>query len=153
MVKPSIKKIQSAEGVLIIDDSIEEKPYTDENDIICRHYDHCKDRNVKALTLFQHFIKTRLRLCRLAARLIAKTEAYFDKKTAKMKRRSPVTKNEMAREMIAQAIKNQIVFRFILFDVWFSGSENLKFIKDDCQKNVICPIKANRKAAIVWKTN
>ena len=26
--------------VLIIDDSIAEKPYTDENDIICWHYDH-----------------------------------------------------------------------------------------------------------------
>jgi hypothetical protein len=26
--------------VLILDDSIAEKPYTDENDIICWHYDH-----------------------------------------------------------------------------------------------------------------
>lgn len=33
-VKPFIKKMQSEKGVLIIDDSIEEKPYTDENDII-----------------------------------------------------------------------------------------------------------------------
>ena len=49
VVKPFVKKIQSAQGVLIIDDSIEEKPYTDENDIICWHYDHCKDRNVKGI--------------------------------------------------------------------------------------------------------
>ena len=32
-VKPFVREVQSAEGVLIIDDSIEEKPYTDENDI------------------------------------------------------------------------------------------------------------------------
>lgn len=30
IVKPFVKNIQSSEGVLIIDDSIEEKPYTDE---------------------------------------------------------------------------------------------------------------------------
>lgn len=37
LVKPYQRKIQSSNGVLIIDDSIQEKPYTDENDIICRH--------------------------------------------------------------------------------------------------------------------
>jgi len=31
--------MQSNEGVMIIDDSIEEKPYTDENAIVCWHYD------------------------------------------------------------------------------------------------------------------
>ncbi len=54
----------------------------------------------------------------------------------------------MAREMILQAIKNKTVFRYILFDVWFSSKENLMFIKQDCEKEVICPIKANRQAAI-----
>src|SRR5206468_5886876 len=35
LVKPHIRAIQQADGVLIVDDSIAEKPYTDENDIIC----------------------------------------------------------------------------------------------------------------------
>ena len=35
VVKPLVRQIESAEGVLIVDDSIEEKPYSDENDIIC----------------------------------------------------------------------------------------------------------------------
>jgi hypothetical protein len=43
-VKPEVRKIQSDEGVMIIDGSIEEKPYTDENDIVCWHYDYSKDR-------------------------------------------------------------------------------------------------------------
>ena len=35
-VKPQVRRLQEAKGgVLIIDDSIEEKPYTDENNIIC----------------------------------------------------------------------------------------------------------------------
>ncbi|MEJ7713005.1 MAG: hypothetical protein WKF84_24975 [Pyrinomonadaceae bacterium] len=34
---------------MIVDDSIEEKPYTDENDIVCWHYDHSKERHVKGI--------------------------------------------------------------------------------------------------------
>jgi hypothetical protein len=49
VVKPHVRKIESAEGVLIVDDSIAEKPYTDENDIICWHYDHSQQRNVKGI--------------------------------------------------------------------------------------------------------
>jgi len=51
-VKPPVRKMQSHEGVRIIDDSIEEKPYTDENDIGCWHYDHSKERLVKGI----HFL-------------------------------------------------------------------------------------------------
>ncbi len=58
--------------------------------------------------------------------LVAKTEEYFDKKSKKMKRRSPTSKNEMARQMIAQAVRNGVIF----------------------SKDVICPIKSNRKAAV-----
>jgi len=49
VVKPHVRTIQSDDGVLIIDDSIAEKPYTDENDIVCWHYDHSKDRAVKGI--------------------------------------------------------------------------------------------------------
>jgi hypothetical protein len=47
VVKPHVRRIESPEGVLIVDDSIAEKPYTDENDIICWHNDHSQQRNVK----------------------------------------------------------------------------------------------------------
>ena len=36
-VKSFVRDVQSEAGVLILDDSIEEKPYTDENDIVCWH--------------------------------------------------------------------------------------------------------------------
>lgn len=44
LVKPTVREIQSAEGLIIIDDTIEEKPSTDENEIICWQYDHSKGR-------------------------------------------------------------------------------------------------------------
>jgi len=48
-VKPLVREVQAEAGVVIIDDSIEEKPYTDENDIVCWHYDHAKDRLLKGI--------------------------------------------------------------------------------------------------------
>ena len=44
LIKSTVREIQSEEGVIIIDDTIEEKPITDENEIICWHYDHSKGR-------------------------------------------------------------------------------------------------------------
>lgn len=154
-VKPFVKKMSSAKGVLIIDDSIEEKPYTDENEIIAWHYDHSKERNLKGINfvscLYQNQFQNQSLALPIGFELVAKTEKYIDKKTQKEKRRSPTTKNEMAREMIAQAVKNQVQFGYVLFDAWFSSVENLKFIKQDCQKDVICPIKTNRYVALSFE--
>jgi hypothetical protein len=53
----------------------------------------------------------------------------------------------MAREQIAAAIKNKVKFRFVLFDLWFSSVENMRFILSD-KKHFICPLKSNRKIAL-----
>ena len=42
---------RSDDGVLIIDDTIQEKPQPDENDLICWHFDHTKRRMVKGINL------------------------------------------------------------------------------------------------------
>ena len=50
-VKTMVRQVQTAEGVLIFDDTIEEKAWTDESDLICWHYDHCTGRTVKGINL------------------------------------------------------------------------------------------------------
>lgn len=45
LVKPHVRHIESPAGVLIVDDSLAEKPYTDVNDILCWHYDHTYPRS------------------------------------------------------------------------------------------------------------
>jgi len=47
LVKPQVRQIEQDDGVLIVDDSIVEKPYTDENEIICWHYDHAKGKTIE----------------------------------------------------------------------------------------------------------
>ena len=49
VVKPYIRQVQADDGVIIVDDSISEKPHTDENDIICWHYDHTKGHSIKGI--------------------------------------------------------------------------------------------------------
>jgi hypothetical protein len=152
IVKPFVKKIQSSNGVLIIDDSIEEKPYTDESDLVCWHFDHSKNRSVKGINfvscLYQNTLNNQAVSLPISFELVKKTEKYFDQKTNKEKRRSTKTKNEMAREMMLQAVKNQVLFSLILFDVWFAGAENLMFIKQKLKKDFICPLKENRQVAV-----
>jgi hypothetical protein len=51
--------------------------------------------------------------------IVAKTEVYIDPKEGKEKHRSKRTRNEMYRDLVRQAVQNQIVFTYVLNDVWF----------------------------------
>jgi DDE superfamily endonuclease len=148
IVKPHVREIESEEGVLIVDDSISEKPYTDENDIVCWHYDHSQQRTVKGInfvTCLYHNARVSLPI---GFELIAKTEHYTDPKDGKEKRRSPKTKNEYYREMSQQALRNQVVFKYVLNDVWFSAADNMNFVKKTLKKDFVMPLKSNRKLAL-----
>lgn len=147
-VKSFVREVQSAAGVLIIDDSIEEKPYTDENDIVCWHYDHSKDRMLKGINFLTALYSSQGMSVPVGFHLVAKTEKYTDPRTQKEKRRSPVSKNEVCRELVKQAVTNRIPFRFVLFDVWFASAENMGFLKQHLHRDFICPLKANRKVAL-----
>jgi hypothetical protein len=133
---------------MIVDDSISEKPYTDENDIICWHYDHSKGRTVKGINFISALYHSGGVSLPVGFSLIAKTEYYIDKKDGKHKRRSPVGKNEFYRALLQQAVKNQISFSYVLNDVWFASAENMNFVKHTLHKDFVMPIKANRKVAL-----
>src|SRR6266498_2840341 len=51
LVKPLVRQVQSEDAVLIIDDSVEAKPYTDESELICWHFDHTVGKSVKGINL------------------------------------------------------------------------------------------------------
>jgi hypothetical protein len=148
VAKPYVRKIERKDGVLIVDDSISEKPYTDENDIVCWHYDHSQQRAVKGINFVTCLYHSAGVSLPIGFELIAKTEHYTDPKDGKEKRRSPKTKNEYYREMTQQALRNQVVFEYVLNDVWFSAADNMNFVKNTLKKDFIMPLKSNRKVAI-----
>ena len=80
--------------------------------------------------------------------LVLKTEFYFDKKAQKMKRRSPITKNEHAMAMVAQAVKNQIPFEYVLADTWYASVENMRILRKKLKKHFVMPLKDNRNVAL-----
>ena len=53
-VKSTVRKIEREDGVLIFDDTIQEKAWTDENEVMCWHFDHCKGRSVKGINSRHH---------------------------------------------------------------------------------------------------
>ena len=150
VVKRFVRQIQSEDGVLVVDDTISEKPYSDENDIVCWHYDHTTGRTVKGinlLTTLYHVPNLGLSLP-VEFRLVTKTEQYVDKKDGKTKRRSATSKNEHYRQMLQQAAVNRIPFRYVLNDVWFASAENMNFVKHTLKKEFVMPLKTNRKLAL-----
>jgi hypothetical protein len=148
MVKPEVRKIEYADGVMIVDDSIEEKVYTDENEIICWHYDHAKGRNVKGINFLTSLYYAQGVALPVAFEIVSKTEKYMDKKTGKEKRRSKITKNEYYRRMLQATCRNNIPFRYVLNDIWFAAAGNMCYFKLDLKKDFIMALKSNRKVAL-----
>jgi hypothetical protein len=149
LVKPLVHESENKDsGVLIIDDTIEEKPYTDESELVCWHYDHSKGRNVKGINLLSTLYQVGDASIPVAFELVKKTQWVFNEKKKKWQRKSPQTKNELYRRMLKACIKNRIEFRYVLSDVWYASSENMRCIKEDLGKEFIMPLKANRKVAL-----
>ena len=147
-VKSKVREVEKADGVLIFDDTIQEKQWTDENEIICWHYDHVKGRIVKGFNLLNCLYHVADMSIPVAFELIHKPILYCDLKTKQVKRKSTKTKNELMRDMLSVCIKNQLKFQFVLMDSWFASKDNLKFIKKECEKEFICALKANRLVSL-----
>lgn len=153
-VKALIRKVESEEAVLIIDDTIEEKPHSTENDLICWHFDHCTGQNVKGINIINFLYcspisaDTQVNLpC--AFETIRKTEQYFDTKNAVFKRRSPVSKNTIVLERLRTLVQlNHLKFKYVVWDSWFSSKENLDFIHRQLRKLFVVALKSNRTVAL-----
>ena len=147
-VKSTVRKVESEDGVLIFDDTIQEKPHMDENDLICWHYDHCTGRNVKGINLLNCLYHANGVSLPVAFELIRKPIRYCEVKTRREKRKSEVTKNEQLRDMVDTCVRNQLKFTWVLADIWFASTENMTHIKQTWHKDFIMAMKSNRLVAL-----
>ena len=140
-------------GVLIFDDTIQEKPYTDENDLICWHYDHSQNRTVKGINLLNCVYHAGDVSLPVTYELITKPVLYTDVKTRRVKRKSLVTKNDLMRVPWGLSVckRNRIKYRYVLADSWFSAKENLQFIRNSLDKHFVVAIKSNRTVALSYE--
>lgn len=148
IVKPLVRQVQSENAVLVIDDSIVPKPYTDENELISWHYDHTTSTNVKGINFLTTLYCTNEVSLPVAFTLVEKDEAFTDTKTGQTKRRATVSKNAHYQTMLKACVKNGMPFRYVLNDVWFAAADNMKLIKTELKKDFVMPLKSNRNVAL-----
>jgi DDE superfamily endonuclease len=148
IAKPLVRQVESDDGIIAIDDSIEEKEHTDENELICWHWDHSKGRNVKGINFLSALYVTDKGALPVAFDLVAKAEAFVDEKTGTLKRKSSISKNERYRSLLRVIVHNQVKFRYVVNDSWYASADNMKMIKRDLRREFVMPLKANRKVAL-----
>ena len=148
-VKKDVRRVESEnDGVIIFDDTVQAKPHSKENDLINWHFDHTLGRSVKGINLLNCLYSSSETSLPVAFELIKKPIQYTDIKTRKLKRKSEQTKNEYLRSMLSTCQKNQLKWRYVLADSWFSSTENMKFIHEGMKKSFVFALKSNRLVAL-----
>lgn len=152
-IKPFVRKVESAEGVLILDDFIVEKPHSSENELICWHHSHLQGGTVKGINIvhLQYSVSYEGQAVNLPVgfEFVRKTEMRIDEKTGKESRVSPEGKNEIARSLLHQAqFMHHIPFGWVLADSWYGNATNMKFIHTKLKKSFLFGLKSNRKVAL-----
>jgi Transposase DDE domain len=156
-IKKIVRRIEIDDGVISIDDFIEHKPHSTENDLICYHYDHCSGQSVKGInivsfTYVNREVEPKIKLP-IGFELIRKdqivTKMVKDKRSGKFvektSRQASIGKNELLRSRLKTLThQNNVRFRYVAFDTWYSSSENMNFIVQDLKKDFVSAIKDNR---------
>lgn len=123
-----VRQIEQEESYLIFDDTLQEKAWTDENEVVCWHYDHCRGRTVKGINLLNALYHSGEVSIPAAFEVIRKPVQFCDVKTRQIKQASEITKNELLRDILKTCVNNRLKFRYVLFDIGFAAIENFEAV-------------------------
>jgi len=140
------KEIESDDAVLILDDSVEAKPYTQCNNLIRYHFDHTAGKSVKGVNFITAIYNSWEMSLPVGVDFVIKDQVYTDK-NGKTSYKSKVSKNEMYRQLLLR-VGAQLRFRYVLNDSWFASSENMAYIDQQMDRYFIMAMKDNRKVAL-----
>jgi hypothetical protein len=137
IIKVDLKRISDDKGCISLDDTLEKKTYTDENDLMCWHFDHCEGRFIKGSNILSMIYTNHdIKIC-FDYSLVEKPLQEDGK------RKSKTTKHQKAREMIGRLKQRNIPYKYLLMDVWFCTVETIKYIYKQ-GKDFITPVRSNR---------
>ena len=102
--KVSVREIKREDVCLVFDDTLQEKAWTDENEVMYWHYDYSQGRMVKGINLLNAVYYSSEVSIPVAFEVVRKPIQFCDIKTRKEKRASLVTKNELTRQIIDTCI-------------------------------------------------
>lgn len=161
-IKKTVRQIESENGVISIDDFIEHKPHSSLNELIAYHYDHSQSKSVRGInivsfTYVNSEINPKVKFP-IAYEIVRKdkeqTKILKNKRTgkfvAKTKRVASISKNELLRERLkVLTYDNNVKYRYVTFDTWYSSAENMIFIVQKLKKHFVAAIKNNRKIILL----
>ena len=154
LAKPLVRRIEQDDGVVSVDDSVEEKAHSAENGVIAWHYDHTTGRVVKGLNFITAFYSVRetapggqrlggQRLgVPLGCEVIVKENVWDDKKGMTVAK-SLTSKNEHYRELLRNVKANGVKYKYVLNDTWYTNVENMNFVAEYLEKKFVMAIKEN----------
>jgi len=148
-----VRSIQNDNGVLILDNSVIHKLYSKRNELINYHYDHAFGKAVKGINLLSCIIQYTDTSIPVGYETIIKDQPCVKKnKQGKdiMGFKSRFSLNYLARKLVKQASKNNILFKYILGDSWFSSKENINFFQNEKRKFIL-GLPKNRLIAQSYK--
>lgn len=151
LVKPTVRAIEQQPGpsYLILDDTVEAKPYTDENELICWHFDHTVGKSVKGVNQLSCLLYRAGVSVPVGMELVRKDQWVTDKKTGKEKRVASTDKQVLFRRLVSSGFHNLSTVDYVLADTWFASAQNMRHIKEANKTDFIMPVKINRKALLV----
>lgn len=155
-IKRVVRQVETELGVISIDDTIEEKPHSTENDLISWHYDHSQGKSVKGINMvtftyvneLDSQVKVKLPLAWELVRkdkVVEKTEKKDGKFITRQVRQASISKIALVKERLGVLVyQNQVKFKYVVFDSWYTSAELMKYMVLDLQKHFVCAIKDNR---------
>jgi hypothetical protein len=127
-------QIEKSSGILVLDDSTLEKPYSQRNALVYRHWSGKQKEVVNGINLITLLWTDGVRCVPVDYRI-------FDKDT------DGKTKNDHFAEMLLQAFERGFNPQFVCFDSWYGSIENLKLCRA-LGWHFLTRLKANRQIRV-----
>jgi hypothetical protein len=127
----AVTQVELFGGVLVLDDSTLDKPYSGRNDLVYRHWSGKHQAVVSGINLISL-------LWTDGKRAVPTDYRIFDKDT------DAKTKNDHFSEMLMEAHNRGFELRLVCFDSWYASIENLKLVRG-LGWHFLTRLKSNRK--------
>jgi len=127
-------QIDLQSGILVLDDSTLEKPYSEFNALVYRHWSGKQKAVVNGINLITL-------LWTDGSRVVPVDYRVFDKE------RDGKTKNDHFAEMLLAAFERGFDPQFVCFDSWYGSIENLKLVRS-LGWHFLTRLKANRQIRV-----
>ena len=151
--KPLVRKHQTEQGLLLVDDSLLHKPHSQETGLVSTYFDHARNEYVKAINFLSLLYRVDDILLPVGLHIVIKY-LQCQLKDRKEVWKAPQTKNEAFCQLLYQAHQNAIPFGYVLADSCgsppgYTNAENINAVLA-IKKHWLGAFKTNLEVALLF---